>query len=127
MDSSPETTISSNQVETVKPTAKPKPTSTPSLSDVLLSRFGVKNETRAIRICREFRTMLAGVHEGTATYTESRTIMKKIYDMADASISDRIRGPAKDMLSAWTQGDDYRWLDAAEELVPICGVVNNWK
>jgi len=123
MDSSSDTTISNNQVETVKP----KQVYTPSLSDALLDGFGIKNATRAQRICREFRTMVAGVHEGTATYTESRTIMKKMYDLADASISDRIRGPATDMLSGWTQADDYKWLEAVEELSPICEVVNNWK
>jgi hypothetical protein len=102
---------------TPEPTAVPKPTAIPTNFE---TKYGITNVTRATRICREYVAMINGVQDGTHTSEESRDLMKKMYGLADATIASSLRTPTRNMLSAWTQGDQEGWLVAIESLAPIC-------
>jgi len=116
---------------TATPTPAPTATATPTPAPTQLeTEYGITNTIRAKRICREFVVMVTGVSEGTHSYEESRTLMKKMYELADPSIASSLRTLTRDMLSAWTQngrwwpaGDQEAFVVAMESLGPICALV----
>ena len=114
-------TIGSLEVSaTPKPTSTPKPTAAPTGKELLKTTYGIENTIRLMRICREYSAMLYGFSDGTHTYEESRDLMKKMYSLADAPIASSLRTRTRDMLSAWTEGDQEGWIVAVESMTPIC-------
>ena len=105
---------------TESPSASSSTENTASQTSTLESKWGIKNEMRAVKICREFNQMLTAVSDGTENYTESRERMKEMSDMAAPDIASSLRTPVRTMLSAWTQNDLDRFLSAAEEIAPVC-------